>query len=129
MIVLDTRALVAWITGQGTLSVTARAKIEHEREAGEIAISVISVLELGRYIDDGRLQLSIDKRRWLLAVASIEGLRVIPVDMAIAVRAAVFPSELASDERLIAATAITLGCELVTPEARMRELVYIETIW
>jgi PIN domain nuclease of toxin-antitoxin system len=126
---LDTRALVAWITGQGTLSATAREKIESEREAGEIAISVISVLELGRYVDDGRLELSIDKRRWLLTLASIEGLHVMPVDMAIAVRAAFFPSELASNERLVAATAIILGCDLVTPDARLRKLVYVETIW
>lgn len=129
MIMLDTQALVAWITGHGTLSTAAREKIEREREAGETAISVISVLELGRYIDDGRLQLSIDKRRWLMALTSIEGLHVMPVDMAVTLRAAVFPSELASNERLIAATAIMLGCELVTPDARLRKLVYVETIW
>jgi PIN domain nuclease of toxin-antitoxin system len=129
VIVLDTRALVAWITGHGTLSESAREQIDRERESSGIVISVISVLEVGRYIDSGRLQLSTDKRSWLSALGSIDGLQVIPVDMAIAVRAAAFPTELDFNERLIAATAIALDCGLVTPKVRLRELVYVETIW
>lgn len=129
MIVLDTPALVAWISGQGTLSAAVRERIERELEAGEIAISVISVLEVARYIDDGRLELSVGKRSWLSALVSMQGLRAIPVDMAITIRAAGFPRELASNERLIAATAIALGCDLVTPDARLRKLVLLETIW
>ncbi|MFP3637188.1 hypothetical protein, partial [Bacillus sp. SIMBA_033] len=83
--------------------------IERELGAGALAISLISILEASQYVDSGRLKLSVDKRRWLSTLASIDGLQVVPVDMDITVRAASFPAELDLNMRLIAATAITVN--------------------
>ncbi|RZF24691.1 type II toxin-antitoxin system VapC family toxin [Paraburkholderia sp. UYCP14C] len=129
MIVLDTTALIMWLGGHDKLSVTARDAIEREMQVGEIAISMISVVEVAEYVDDGRLKLSVDTRRWLSTLASIEGMRVVPVDMAIAVQAAALPTLLTSHQRLIASTAIVLGGMLITPDARLRAYSYGGAIW
>jgi PIN domain nuclease of toxin-antitoxin system len=129
MIVLDTPALVCWLSGQGELSDAALAAIERELEGGTIAISAISVLDIAQYVEEGCLSLSIDTRSWLSALASLEGVRVVPVDTAIAVRAATMPFELSERQRLLAATARELHATLVTSDAQLREAVYTESIW
>ncbi|NUX53887.1 hypothetical protein [Paraburkholderia youngii] len=49
MIVLDTAALIMWLSAHDKLSVTARKAIDREMNAREIAISMISVLEVAEY--------------------------------------------------------------------------------
>jgi PIN domain nuclease of toxin-antitoxin system len=129
MITLDTLALVYWLTGKGELGEAAQKAIDDELNGGEILISTITVLDLAQYVEDGCLSLSMDTRSWLSTLISIEGVRLVPVDSAIAVRAASMSRELTSHQRLIAATARTLGGALVTPDARIRNLTYVETIW
>ncbi|WP_296650210.1 type II toxin-antitoxin system VapC family toxin [Paraburkholderia sp.] len=129
MITLDTLALVYWLSGANELSGAALKAIENELNGGEILISTISMLELAQFVDDGRLALSMDTRSWFSTLASIEGVRLVPVDAAIAVRAASMSRELSSHQRLIAATARTLGGALVTPDERMRALTYLDAVW
>lgn len=129
MITLDTLALVYWLTGKGELGEAAQKAIDDELNGGEILISTITVLDLAQYVEDGCLSLSMDTRSWLSTLISIEGVRLVPVDSAIAVRAASMSRELTSHQRLIAATARTHGGALVTPDARIRELTYVETVW
>ncbi|RQH07000.1 type II toxin-antitoxin system VapC family toxin [Paraburkholderia dinghuensis] len=129
MITLDTLALVYWLNGKGELGDAAQQAIDNELNGGEILISTITVLDLVQFVEEGCLELSMDTRSWLSTLISIEGVRLVPVDSAIAVRAASMSRELTSHQRLIAATARTLGGTLVTPDARMRELTYVETVW
>ncbi|WP_245616662.1 type II toxin-antitoxin system VapC family toxin [Paraburkholderia acidipaludis] len=129
MIALDTLALVYWLSGREDLSETARNTIETELNGGDILISTITLLDVAQFVEDGRLALAMDTRSWLSALVAIEGVRTIPVSTAIAARAASTSSELNSHQRLIAATAYTHGCALVTPEARIGTLAYVETVW
>jgi PIN domain nuclease of toxin-antitoxin system len=129
MITLDTLALVYWLRGQDDLSPAAHEAIERELAEGEVLISTISVFDVVQFVEDGRLALSIDTRSWLSTLVSIEGVRMVPVDTSIAVRAASMSPELSSHQRMIAATARTLGGALVTPDARVKALTYVDTIW
>ena len=129
MIVLDTAALILWLRDESRLSIAAQEAISGEMRQGEIAISTISVLDIAKYIEDGRLELSVSARSWLSTLATIEGLRVIPVDLAIAVRAATMSPSLTSHQRLILATARVLGGALITPDARLREHTHGDSIW
>jgi PIN domain nuclease of toxin-antitoxin system len=129
MITLDTLALVYWLGGRDDLSPAAHAAIERELADGEVLISTVSVFDVVQFIEDGRLALSMDTRSWLSTLVSIEGVRMVPVDTSIAVRAASMSPELSSHQRLIAATARTLGGALVTPDARVKALTYVDTIW
>jgi PIN domain nuclease of toxin-antitoxin system len=129
MITLDTFALVCWLSGQKALSQAAHEAIGRELDGGEILISAISALEIAEYVDDGRLGLSMDTRSWLSTVVSMEGVRMIPVDTEIAFRAATLPAALSSYQRLIVATVRTFGGALVTSDAKVGPLSYVETIW
>jgi PIN domain nuclease of toxin-antitoxin system len=51
------------------------------------------------------------------------------VDTAIAVRATTLSPQLPQQQRIVAATARTLGVPLVTPDSRVRALTHIDTIW
>ncbi|WP_321957069.1 type II toxin-antitoxin system VapC family toxin [Paraburkholderia bannensis] len=129
MVALDTCALVYWLRGDQALSEPARNAIENALEESEVLISTISVLEVAQFVEDGRLALSMDTRRWLATLASLEGVRMVPVDTAIAVRATTLSPQLPPPQRLVAATARTLGVPLVTPDSRVRALTHIDTIW
>ncbi|WP_321881719.1 type II toxin-antitoxin system VapC family toxin [Paraburkholderia bannensis] len=129
MVALDTCALVYWLRGDQALSEPARNAIENALEESEVLISTISVLEVAQFVENGRLALSMDTRRWLATLASLEGVRMVPVDTAIAVRATTLSPQLPPPQRLVAATAHTLGVPLVTPDSRVRALTYIDTIW
>ncbi|CAG9204849.1 Ribonuclease VapC [Paraburkholderia tropica] len=129
MVTLDTCALIYWLRGDRALSEPARAAIDGALDGGEVLISTISVLELAQFVENGRLALAMDTRRWLATLASLEGVRMVPVDTAIAVRATTLSPELPSSQRLVAATARTLGVPLVTPDARVRALTHLDTIW
>ncbi|WP_027820123.1 type II toxin-antitoxin system VapC family toxin [Paraburkholderia bannensis] len=129
MVALDTCALVYWLRGDQALSEPARNAIDNALEESEVLISTISVLEVAQFVENGRLALSMDTRRWLATLASLEGVRMVPVDTAIAVRATTLSPQLPPPQRIVAATARTLGVPLVTPDARVRALTHIDTIW
>jgi PIN domain nuclease of toxin-antitoxin system len=129
MITLDTHALVCWLSGRKSLSKTARDAIEKELNGGEILISSISALEVADLVESGQLVLSMDTPSWLATVASIEGVRIVPVDAEIAFRAARLSPTLPSNQRIIVATARTFGGALVTQNAKVRALTHVETLW
>lgn len=129
MIALDTRALVYWLGNCEELSLPARDAIDLALIEGGVAISTISALEVAQFVESGLLALSMDMRNWLSTLVSIEGVRMVPVDTAIAVRAASMSAELPSHQRVIAATARTLDVALVTPDPRVSALAHVETIW
>ena len=129
MIALDTLALIYWLRGEKGLSKPALEAIEFELDRGNILVSVISAIEVARFVDDGHLSLSMDTRAWLSMIPSIDRVRMVPVDTEIAFRAALLPCDLTCTQRLIVATARAFGCALVTPDAKVRALTYGEAIW
>jgi PIN domain nuclease of toxin-antitoxin system len=129
MITLDTLALVCWLGRQKALSQAAHDAIDRELDGGEILISTISALEIADFVKEGRLGLSMDARSWLSTFVSMEGVRMVPVDTEIALRAARLSPALTSHQRLIVATARTFGGALVTSDAKVRASTYVETIW
>jgi PIN domain nuclease of toxin-antitoxin system len=129
MITLDTLALVCWLGRQKALSQAAHDAIDRELDSGEILISAISALEIAEFVKEGRLGLSMDARSWLSTFVSMEGVRMVPVDAEIALRAARLSPALTSHQRLIVATARTFGGALVTSDAKVRASTYVETIW
>jgi len=129
MIAVDTRALIYWLNNDKALTPVARATIDLERESGEMLVSVISVLEIMQLVEDGRLALSMDARSWMSTMVSVEQVRMVPVDLEIAFKAAALSRELSFEQRLIVATARTFGAPLVTPDARLHELAHVESVW
>ena len=130
MIVLDTHALVWWVEG-GKLSQAAATAIADEQPDGEILVSSITAWELALLVRRGRLRLALDVSDWLAAVGRVRAVRYVPVDNKIALASVALPDSFDSDpaDRIIVATARSLGAALVTADDKIRGYPHIRTVW
>ena len=132
MIVLDTHALVWWASEPTRIPAKARKRIESAIESGErLGVSSISLWEVARLIERGRLSLTIDASAWLAHVQALRDLAFHPVDNTIAIvaaRSADYPGRDPAD-RMIVATARTLDAALVTADREMHAYRPLTAIW
>lgn len=131
MIVLDTHALVWWVSGDATLSRKARKTIEKEMEEGEILISAISAWEIAMLVEREKLVLSMEVERWMNTVSEIDAVRIVPMDVEILVKSVNLPGEFHKDpaDRMIVATARKFSVPLVTKDDKIRAYPHVKTIW
>jgi PIN domain nuclease of toxin-antitoxin system len=83
-------------------------------------VASITWYELARLAEKRRISTPMPLRAWLDALAS--NIETIAITPAIAVTAASLPGSFGGDpaDRIIYATAIELGCQLVTKDRKMR---------
>lgn len=130
MIVLDTHALVWWVSG-GPLSEGAAEAIERSATAHDLVASSISAWEIGMLVEKDRLELTLDLADWLRRVEAIPALRFVPVDNGLALASVRLPQPLHADpaDRMIVATARSLEAPLVTRDQRLHRYPHVETLW
>ncbi|MBV9749101.1 MAG: type II toxin-antitoxin system VapC family toxin [Acetobacteraceae bacterium] len=116
LILIDTHVLLWAMNEPERLGEEARRILESASETDEIDISAISGWEIAMLADKERIRLKMPVRRWMERAQSALRLRVIPIDMAIAIDAGSLPGDVHGDpgDRLLIATARSLGCPLVT---------------
>lgn len=131
MIVLDTHALVWWVTGAPALSARARRALQSVTPRQPAIASAISVFEIATAVRRGRLQFSIALDQWLNDLRVLPELKLEPVTADIAQRAGTLESSLPGDpaDRIIVATAMQLQARLLTADDRLRESQPVETVW
>ncbi len=131
MIVLDTHAWVWWLSSPAKLSPPARKIIDRSMENNEIFISSISAWEVAILVAKGRLKLTIDVNDWIAKSEKLPFVTFIPIDNTIAVKSVSLPGPIHSDpaDRIIVATATTVGAPLVTRDERILSYPYVETVW
>jgi PIN domain nuclease of toxin-antitoxin system len=131
VIVLDTHALVWWVTGDSALSTKAKAAINRELNGGEILVSAISAWEIAMLVEREKLVLSMDVGSWLATVQAIEAVHLVPVDPEIAVKSVELPGEFHKDpaDRMIVATARKFAVPLVTKDEKIRAYAHVKTVW
>jgi PIN domain nuclease of toxin-antitoxin system len=102
--------------------------VEKARKA--IRVSSISVWELLVLIKKGRLELAVPPRVFLRNAERISYIDYVPVDNQIA-RGSVELPDLHADaaDRIVVATALTLGCPLVSRDAKLGEYPGVERVW
>lgn len=132
MIVLDTHALVWWVSDPTRIPAKARRAADGARDKGEgIIVSSISIWEVAMLIAAGRLTLTVEAATWIASVEALPFLRFVPVDNRIAAMAVAlsgFPHRDPAD-RMIVATALVLNATLVTADRRMRAYGPVVTLW
>jgi len=118
---LDTHALVWLVAGDDQLQAAARQRIEAAAQQQQLWISAITPWEIGMLVAKGRLVLDRDVMDWLHAALSLPGIRLAPLDPAVAVASTRLPGEVHGDpaDRLIVATARALGATLITADAAL----------
>lgn len=131
MIVLDTHAWVWWVSDPARLSPAAREAAGRAAEDGQLYVSTISVWEVGLLVQRGRLRLSLDVEDWVSYCEALPFLQFVPVNNAIAMKSVRLPGPLHSDpaDRIIIATALITGADLVTKDERILAYPYVTTIW
>jgi PIN domain nuclease of toxin-antitoxin system len=132
VIVLDTHALVWWVSDPARLPASATRLLTDAVEAGDpIHVSSISAWEIAMLVARRRLAFTMDADVWLSKVEALPFLRFVPVDNRIAMRAVQlddFPHRDPAD-RMIVATTIALGATLVTADDVLRSYERVKTTW
>lgn len=131
MILLDTHILLWWVNDPATLSVPAQKAIASAAESRAVYVSAISSWEIAMLVARGRLRLALDVRDWLCRCEALPFLTFVPVNTAIAVESVRLPEFPHADpaDRIIAATALSLGARLVTKDDKLRNYPRVETVW
>jgi PIN domain nuclease of toxin-antitoxin system len=133
LIVLDTHTVLWWVNGDAQLSQNALAAIEQELrgDGGVILISAITAWEIALLLEKGRITLSMGIDDWLDTVEEIEGVRIVPVDVATAIESTRLPGEFHRDpaDRMIVALARHYNAVLVTADEKINDYRHVKTVW
>jgi PIN domain nuclease of toxin-antitoxin system len=119
MILLDTHIFVFWVNEAERLRPVTRRLIE--AEADSILISSITLWEIAKLVQLGRLSLSLPVTEWLEQALAYPKVRVVPLSPTIAIESTVLPQPFHKDpaDEIIVATARVLGCPLVTYDGKI----------
>jgi len=121
LIVADTHVLIWAVEGSDRLGPSAMEAIEEAAASGSLVVSAITLWEVSMLADKGRIAFPSGVRRWIDTLLSSRGIRLLPLEPAIAVDAGCLPGIIHGDpaDRLIIATARFLSCPLLTADGRI----------
>ena len=127
---LDTHVLIWWLNDGEALSPEQKAVLESASPATPILVSDISLWEVATLHSLGRIRLTIPLRDWLEKAVAPPLVRRIGISPAIAAELATLPDSFHRDpaDRIIVATARTLGATLLTKDRRIIDAALITTL-
>ena len=129
MIFLDTHVVVWLAFEPDKLSKRAKEAVRAARRQGGLAIAGITLVELAWLAEKGRIETTLGVESFVRLCAS--KMTVLPITPQIAARAVSFSDSYPKDpqDRLIGATALVEGLQLVTHERQIRKSNMIPVIW
>jgi PIN domain nuclease of toxin-antitoxin system len=129
MILLDTHVVVWLAFEPDRLSKRAKEAILTARIQGGLAIAAITLLELAWLAEKGRVETTLGVESFVRQCAS--RMTVLPITPEIAARAVSLPDKYPKDpqDRLIGATALAEGIELVTHDKLIKKSGVVPVIW
>ena len=132
MMVLDTHALIWWVSDAPELSRGAKNAIHKTLRANErLLVSAITAWEIALLVKKQRLVLTMDVVEWIAATESIEGIQHVPIDHKLAVQSQSLPGEFHPDpaDRFIVALARKHNASLITADERIHRYPHVNTVW
>ena len=131
MIVLDTHAWIWWVSSPEFLSETAKQIIDEAATEKNVFISSISTWEIAILVSRGRLKLTMSPADWVAASEALPFFDFVPVSNSITLKSVQLPGILHNDpaDRIIIATAVSLGAVLVTKDEKIRNYPHVKTVW
>jgi PIN domain nuclease of toxin-antitoxin system len=130
LILVDTHVVVWLAFEEYRISSKAKAAIDEARDLrGGLAISDMTLLEIGTLASRGRVHLGISLESFLQEVET--RFVVLPITGRACARAMSFPTTYPKDpaDRIIGATALVEGLSLVTSDREIRRSKLVPTIW
>ena len=129
MIILDTHIWFWWNQDSPRLTEFQKELIENSRQDG-IGISSISLIEISRLVDRGRLILPKPLNEWFSIALAEAGVLLIPISPEIAIEAYSLPGEFHKDpaDRIIVARARVYDCPLMTIDQNILNYSHVNLI-
>ena len=121
LIVADTHALIWAVEGSSRLGPAAMEMVEKAVASDGLFVSAITPWEISMLADRGRIAFPYGVRGWIETLFTSRGVKLTPIEPAIAVDAGCLPGTVHGDpaDRLIIATARFLACPLLTADERI----------
>lgn len=132
MIVLDTHALLWWLSEPDKIPAKSRRLLERTiADNAGVSASSISAWEIAMLTKRDRLKLTMPVDTWIELVEALPWFSFVPVDHRIALRSVHLEEFTHRDpaDRMIVATALVLNAILITGDARLRSYDAVRTVW
>jgi PIN domain nuclease of toxin-antitoxin system len=128
---LDTHAWVWWVTEDRRLSRRAKSRIQSSLSEGSLGISLISVWEIAKKVENQQLVLDRPLDRWLDEAVSLRGMSVWELTRPILVDSCALPGPFHGDpaDQILVATARHHRATLVTKDQRIRRYAHVQSLW
>ncbi len=128
---LDTHVWVWMHSFPELLSPKARKIASGSAEDGVLMLSAISIWEVCKLVEKGRIRLFEDLEAWVDAALDVPGLRVIPLDLRVFHRSTTLPQPFHSDpaDQMIVATARIHDAVVVTRDSSIRGYPHVRSAW
>ena len=128
MIILDTHIWVWWVHGDSRLS-SSHAELIERNEGDEIGIGSISLWEVAKLVELGRLVLPVALGDWFKDALAYPGVTLVDLTPEIAIESTRLPGRFHRDpaDQIIVATARTFGHDLVTADQKIRDYPHVNT--
>jgi PIN domain nuclease of toxin-antitoxin system len=131
-LVLDTHAVIWYLSGSKQLSPIARTTIETEEQgSASLFVSAISIVEVVYLAERGRLPSAALQSLGDALRDPAGSIVIAPLDAAVAQAVQKIPRDAVRDmpDRIIAATALHLNAELVTRDHRLQAALKNRAVW
>ena len=126
MLLLDTSPLLFWTLDPDRLSAAAAQAVS---DANEIAVSAVSIWEIGTKVQKEQLVMPISVREYIDRLEQIDRFKILPVCARTLIRSVELDwARYDTAGRVIAAAAILNACPIVTSDPALRAF-YPQTIW
>lgn len=130
MIICDTHALIFDALAPARLSARARRRLKEGESAGSLACADISLWEIAMLMSKRRLRVDEAPGIFIQTLLDSRGYRVLPITPMIAGLSQ--SAEIALKDpadRLIAATALAVGAELLSVDRAMKDVPGLKVVW
>ena len=129
MSLLDTHTWIWWVDAPEKLSEAAREEIDKAITENALYISSMSVWELAMLVHKGRLQLKLSVSDWVSHTEALPYVNFIPVNNRIAANSVMLDLHPDPADRIIVATALYLGTNIISKDDKIRAFKKIKTVW
>jgi PIN domain nuclease of toxin-antitoxin system len=128
---LDTHTWIWMHAVPEELSPTAVRIIEGCGPEDELLLSAISIWEVCKLVEKGRIALFEDLESWVGAALDVPGLRIVPLDFKVFYRSTTLPQPFHSDpaDQMIVATARLRDATIITKDKLLQDYPHVKSVW